>query len=128
LYAPKSLKISFIPQDASGLSGSLKDLARARGSDLSLFFTILNKLDLPKELFDLDSETFSDGQKKKVVLALSLGEEAHLYLWDEPLNYIDMLSRVQIENVILAQKPTMLFVEHDAEFVRRVATRCIELW
>ena len=35
---------------------------------------------------------YSAGQKKKVLLARSLCESAHLYLWDEPLNYIDVLS------------------------------------
>jgi lincosamide and streptogramin A transport system ATP-binding/permease protein len=121
------LKISLIPQDTAGLSGSLTDLAAARGAELSRFFTILRKLDFPRELFDRETATFSEGQKKKTLLALSLCEEAHLYLWDEPLNYIDMLSRVQIEDVVLAQQPTILFVEHDAEFVRRVATRRVEL-
>ena len=61
------------------------------------------------------------------MLALSLCESAHLYIWDEPLNYIDALSRVQIEELILRCQPTLVFVEHDAAFVRRVATRCVRL-
>lgn len=60
-------------------------------------------------------------------MAQSLCQEAHLYIWDEPLNYIDVLSRMQIEELILAHRPTLLFVEHDAAFVQNTATRSIWL-
>ena len=67
------------------------------------------------------------GQKKKVLLARSLCQPAHLYLWDEPLNYIDILSRGQIEDLLLESRPTILFVEHDKCFCQRVATGQIAL-
>ncbi|MCC8022587.1 MAG: hypothetical protein LIO46_02205, partial [Clostridiales bacterium] len=54
-------------------------------------------------------------------------QQAHLYLWDEPLNYVDVLSRMQIEDLILAHRPTMLFVEHDMMFSERVATKQVRL-
>ena len=62
-----------------------------------------------------------------MLLAASLASQAHLYLWDEPLNYVDLLSRVQLENLILEAKPTMVLVEHDARFCRTVATKTLEL-
>ncbi len=58
-----------------------------------------------------------------MLIAASLCEEAHLYIWDEPLNYIDVISRMQIEDLLLTYKPTMLFVEHDNAFCENVATR-----
>ena len=67
------------------------------------------------------------GQKKKVLLAGSLCESAHLYVWDEPLNYIDIYSRMQLERLITEFEPTMLFVEHDTAFRENVATECVEL-
>jgi len=70
---------------------------------------------------------FSDGQKKKVCLAGSLCQEAHLYIWDEPLNYIDVISRIQIEDLILKHQPTMLFVEHDYSFVKAITTKQVHL-
>ena len=70
---------------------------------------------------------FSGGQKKKVLIARSLCEKAHLYIWDEPMNYIDVLSRMQIEDLLLTYQPTLLFVEHDARFCSRIATKVIEL-
>ena len=62
-----------------------------------------------------------------MLLARSLSEEAHLFIWDEPLNYIDVISRIQLERVILEYCPTMLFVEHDETFSREVATEILEL-
>ncbi len=94
---------------------------------MTQFFIILRKLGFSRAHLEADAKELSDGQKKKALLALSLCESAHLYIWDEPLNYIDALSRVQIEDLILRCQPTLLFVEHDMAFVRRVATRTVEL-
>ncbi len=66
---------------------------------------------------------FSAGQKKKVLIAGSLCEKAHVYIWDEPLNYIDVLSRIQIEELLLEYAPTMIFVEHDSVFTEKIATK-----
>ena len=62
-----------------------------------------------------------------MLIAKSLSQAAHLYIWDEPLNFIDVLSRIQIENLILEYEPTMIFVEHDTSFVDKIATKRIEL-
>ena len=70
---------------------------------------------------------YSAGQKKKVLLARSLCQSAHLYVWDEPLNYIDVLSRIQIEELLLAFRPTLLLVEHDRVFCEKIATKTVEL-
>lgn len=67
------------------------------------------------------------GQQKKLLLAASMARPAHLYLWDEPLNYIDLESREQIENMLRDTEATMVFVEHDRHFVDSVATDQITL-
>ena len=82
--------------------------------DKSLFFAVLNQLDVGREQFAKPMEDFSEGQKKKVLIAASLVTPAHLYVWDEPLNYVDVFSRMQIEKLILTFQPTMLVVEHDS--------------
>lgn len=121
------LVISYVPQDASQLHGGLSDYAEARGIDESLFKTILRKLGFERVQFEKDMADFSAGQKKKVLLAGSLCERAHLYIWDEPLNYIDVYSRMQIEKLITRYAPTMIFVEHDRAFRELIATKTIEL-
>ena len=69
----------------------------------------------------------SEGQKKKILIAKSISESANLYIWDEPLNYIDILTRIQIEDAILNYKPTLVFVEHDETFIKKVATKIINI-
>jgi lincosamide and streptogramin A transport system ATP-binding/permease protein len=121
------LKISYVSQDTTHLQGNLKDYARNNGIDESLFKSILRKLDFSRVQFEKDISTFSGGQKKKVLIAKSLSEKAHLYIWDEPLNFIDVISRMQIEDLLLEHSPTILFVEHDNEFCKNIATKIIEL-
>ena len=123
----KNLKISYVFQDVSNLKGSLKDYINKFNINETLFKTILRKLDFSRDMFDKNLETYSQGQKKKVLISKSLAEEAHLYIWDEPLNYIDILSREQIENLILKFKPTIIFVEHDSRFIENVATKIINI-
>ena len=48
-------------------------------------------------------------------------------MWDEPLNYIDIYSRMQIEQLIRRWKPTLLCVEHDRAFGKAVGARTIFL-
>jgi lincosamide and streptogramin A transport system ATP-binding/permease protein len=121
------LKISYVSQGTAYLKGDLSDYAIKYGIDESLFKAILRKLDFSRIQFEKDMSDFSDGQKKKVLLARSLCEQAHLYIWDEPLNYIDVISRMQIEDLLLEYKPTILFVEHDSEFCQNIATKVLEL-
>ncbi|MCL2299909.1 MAG: ATP-binding cassette domain-containing protein, partial [Firmicutes bacterium] len=127
LRIPGQLKISCVPQDTSFLRGSLTDYADACGIDESLFKAILRKLDFSRVQFEKDMADFSSGQKKKTLLARSLCEQAHVYLWDEPLNFIDVFSRMQIERLIQAYRPAMLFVEHDAAFCGNIAAGAIAL-
>ena len=122
-----NLEISYVSQDTSKLEGTLKNFAELENIDESLFKAILRKLDFSRNQFEKDMREFSGGQKKKVLIAKSLCEEAHIYLWDEPLNYIDILSRAQIEDLILKYEPTMIFVEHDAMFTKSVATKIVDI-
>lgn len=127
VHLGNGLKISLVSQDSSGLKGSLSDLAREAEIDESLFFAILSKLDVPRAQLERDLSSLSAGQKKKVLLARSICQKAHLHIWDEPLNYIDVLSRVQIEELLLSFRPTILFVEHDKTFCQHIATKTIFL-
>ena len=122
-----SLVLSCVPQDCSGLSGGLREFEREQNLDGSLFRAILRKLDFSREQFEKDLSGYSEGQKKKVLLAASLCRPAHLYVWDEPLNYVDVLSRMQLETLIREFQPTMVLVEHDRAFQEDVATQIIDL-
>ena len=80
-----NLTVSYVPQDASYLSGGFRQFAKIleeeNGVDMSLLFSVLRKLGMERDQFEKQMEEFSEGQKKKVLLAKSLCEQADLYLW-----------------------------------------------
>ena len=121
------LKISYVSQTTEALKGNLKTFAQDNKIDESIFRAMLVKMGLSKTDFDTNIQDMSEGQKKKVLIAKSISEQSNIYIWDEPLNYIDILTRIQIENAILNCKPTLIFVEHDEAFVQKVATKVVDL-
>lgn len=127
LEIAKGLIISYVPQKFDYVEGNINEFVDTMGLDKTKFFTILRKFGFSREQFEIPIENFSMGQKKKIFLAKSICEDAHLFIWDEPLNYIDVISRIQIENMILEFSPTMIIVEHDRRFIERVATDIVQL-
>ncbi|MGE7114362.1 Lsa family ABC-F type ribosomal protection protein [Lysinibacillus sp. NPDC047702] len=121
------LIISYVQQDTSHLKGMLSDFIEEHDIDETLFKSILRKMDFDRIQFEKDIGHYSGGQKKKLLIAKSLCEKAHLYIWDEPLNFIDIYSRMQIEELIQSFNPTMVFVEHDQAFQQTVATKTITM-
>lgn len=120
------LKISYVPQDCSYIQGDFNEFILTYKADITLVKTILRKLGFSRIHFEKSIHHLSEGQKKKIMLAISLATPAHLYIWDEPLNYIDIFSRMQIEKLILEYQPTLLFVEHDTFFQNKIATKIID--
>lgn len=120
------LNISYVPQTCEN-TGYLGAYAKEYGVEEWYFKAILSKLGFNKKDLDRDMSAYSQGQKKKCALARSLCEKANIYIWDEPLNYLDISSREQIEQAVISSGATLLFVEHDAAFIKNVATRIIEI-
>jgi len=121
------LKISYVSQTTDHLKGSLNDFIEEYQLEEHIFKTVLRQLDFQREQFNKRLESFSEGQKKKVLLAKSLVEPANLLIWDEPLNFIDIFSRIQIEAVIKKYNPTIIFVEHDKAFCEAIKTKTVIL-
>ena len=122
-----NLIVSYVPQQTDDLTGTMDEFIARAEVDTTLFKAILRNMDFTRDLFERPLERMSQGQKKKLLLARSLCIPAHVYVWDEPLNYIDVLSRVQLEGLLLEYQPTMLLVEHDAVFLERVCTNAVGL-
>ena len=72
-------------------------------------------------------ETFSGGEIRKLDIARAFSGQNQLILLDEPLNYMDIYFREQLEKAILKYEPTIIFVEHDERFGINVANKVIEL-
>ena len=121
-----NIKTSYVSQSTEYLKGSLKDFVYNNEIDESIFKAMLVKMGLSQSDFDTNIQDMSEGQKKKVLIAKSISEQANIYIWDEPLNYIDILTREQIEDAILKYNPTLIFVEHDETFIEKVATKIIK--
>ena len=121
------LKISYVSQGTDNLRGNLKAFAQENKVDESIFKAMLVKMGVSKKDFDTNIQDMSEGQKKKVLIAKSISEQANIYIWDEPLNYIDILTREQIEDTILSYNPTIIFVEHDERFIKKIATKIINI-
>ncbi|MBN2008023.1 ATP-binding cassette domain-containing protein [candidate division KSB1 bacterium] len=76
---------------------------------------------------EADYNSLSGGQKRRVLLASALVSNPDLLLLDEPTNHIDVSTIVWLEEYLLRLGTTMLFVTHDRMFLRKLATRIIEL-
>ena len=127
LKVANDLIISYVAQSTEDLKGTLKEFALESNIDESVFKSMLFKMGFSSLEFNKDIKKMSEGQKKKVLIAKSITESANIYIWDEPLNYIDILTRIQIEEAILKYRPTIIFVEHDETFIKKVATKIIKL-
>jgi len=121
------LKISYVSQNTDNLKGNLKSFAQENKIDESIFKAMLAKMGLSQNDFDTNIQDMSEGQKKKVLIAKSISEQANIYVWDEPLNYVDILTREQIEDMVLGYSATIVFVEHDERFVERIATKVVNV-
>lgn len=122
VYKPSGLKISYVPQNPAPYSGNIAGFAKENGVDERLLMSVLDKMGF-EYVYGENLCKLSSGQIKKLYIAKSLCESANLYIWDEPLNYLDIYARVQLENLILKFKPSMLFVEHDQAFKKAIATK-----
>ena len=69
----------------------------------------------------------SAGLKRRVLLARALVSRPDLLLLDEPTNHLDIASITWLEQFLLDHVETLLFVTHDRAFLRRVATRIVEI-
>lgn len=127
LRKPQNLKISYVRQNYEDNRGTLKEFAQKQQIVYQELLNNLNKLGVERSVFQLPIEQMSMGQRKRVELAKSLATPAELFIWDEPLNYLDVFNQQQLEEVINLVQPAMLIVEHDPVFLENTATEIVSL-
>jgi ATP-binding cassette subfamily F protein uup len=86
--------------------------------------TVLTRLGLPgdKRLADC-----SGGIRRQTMLARALVSEPDLLLLDEPTNHLDISAIQWLESFLLARRGALMFITHDRTFLKRLATRIVEL-
>lgn len=126
-YSHADITISYLGQNFEDNRGTLKEFAHNKGISYELLLNNLFKLGMERNIFLNRIENMSVGQKKRIALAKSLLTPAELFIWDEPLNYLDIFNQQQIEEVINQVKPTMIVVEHDKEFINKISKKNITL-
>jgi lincosamide and streptogramin A transport system ATP-binding/permease protein len=121
------IQISYIRQNYEDNRGTLQEFALENRLNYSEFLNNLKKLGMERTVFNNRIEHMSMGQRKKVEVAKSLSQTAELYIWDEPLNYLDVFNHQQLEQLILTVQPALLVIEHDAHFIEKVTSKKIQL-
>ncbi len=86
--------------------------------------SILSRMQLDGDML---VETMSGGMKRRVLLARALVQKPQLLLLDEPTNHLDISAIAWLEEQLLAYNGALLFVTHDRAFLRKLATRIIDL-
>lgn len=124
---PQGVTISYVRQNFEDNRGTLQEFAEEHHLSYQELLNNLWKLGVERKVFQNRIEEMSMGQRKRVELAKSLATPAELFIWDEPLNYLDVFNHKQLEEVIQLVQPTMLIVEHDRTFLNKVATKIIPL-
>lgn len=76
---------------------------------------------------DAGFDTLSSGMKRRVLLANALVAQPELLLLDEPTNHLDIEAIGWLENFLLNWPGTLIFVTHDRMFLRKLATRILEI-
>ncbi|MDR1080177.1 MAG: ATP-binding cassette domain-containing protein [Deltaproteobacteria bacterium] len=122
------ISVSYVPQEPRfGPEETLGELARAAGADEGRYKAVLRHLGFPVDRLSAKAADLSRGQGKKALLGLSLCAEAHLYLWDEPLDHVDLMTRIQLEELIAEARPTLVVVEHDLAFLDRLGFDVLDM-
>jgi ATP-binding cassette subfamily F protein uup len=86
--------------------------------------SVISRLNLDK---NTPFESLSGGRKRRVLLAQALVHEPDILILDEPTNHLDIESILWLEEFLIQYGKTLFFVSHDRAFIKRLATRILEL-
>ena len=126
------VRVGFLPQEVPGsLPGRVFDVVITEAPAHEDEWQQDERVRLLVERLGLDPEAIynalSGGQKRRALLARALISEPDVLLLDEPTNHLDLASIEWLESMLLRFPGAILFVTHDRAFLRRLATRIIEL-
>ncbi len=111
---------------------ALRELARLHDAlDAANAWQVQSRVETVLDHLGLDPEAVFDrasgGQKRQTLLARALVRAPDVLLLDEPTNHLDISAVEWMENYLIDSGTTLVFVTHDRAFLRRVATRIVDL-
>ena len=119
----QGVTVALVPQEVPpGLSGTVQEVVSG-GSGMAAEKAI-SRLGLSP---GADFGSLSGGMQRRALIARALALESDLLLLDEPTNHLDIDGIAWLENFLLREARTLLFVTHDRMFLRKLATRIVEL-
>jgi ATP-binding cassette subfamily E protein 1 len=128
----KKVKISYKPQYlVSDYSGTVQEFlyTTAPNFGTNLFKTEIMKPFLLEELLEKKMDELSGGELQRLSVAISLSQEADIYLFDEPTAYLDVEQRLRaaraIRRVIESRDAAALIVDHDIVFIDYISSRAM---
>ena len=104
-----------------------KDNSGGFAERYEVFHEFCALFDLPEGFEERPLETLSSGELKKVDIARVLSSRHQVLFLDEPLNYMDVYFKTQLEKALANRELTVVFVEHDETFGERVANKVLYL-
>ena len=129
-------KVSLLPQEVPrDLEGNINDVVLhglpPDALDESHIWQSQQRVDRLLSQMSLDGNltvsTLSSGMKRRMLLARSLVSDPDVLLLDEPTNHLDIDTIVWLEDFLMRWPATLVFVTHDREFLRALATRILEI-
>jgi ABC transport system ATP-binding/permease protein len=76
---------------------------------------------------DASMSDLSGGWRRRVMLGRALVADPDVLLLDEPTNHLDIDAITWLENMMIDFAGGLFFISHDRSFVRRLATKIVEL-
>ncbi len=138
VFRQQGLRVALVSQEIPrGLAGTVLDVVAGGAAEMDghpgdaedrrRHQAVARALSRLRLAADAPFAALSGGTKRRVMLARALASEPDVLLLDEPTNHLDIDGIDWLEDFILKQVRTLLFVTHDRVFARRVSNRVAEL-
>ena len=123
----RGLKISYKPQYVRSPNGSVKDVLDEFDIDKAVLLDLQKELAL-ESLMEKECQKLSGGELQRLAIAISLAQDADIYLLDEPSAFLDVEQRLRLAKVLkkrIKDGKAAFVVDHDIVFIDNISDRLV---